>query len=69
MKLLNLTGICRAVLFAILCVLSASTYGYAQVDPRFTTPDTVCVKTPVTITNTSTNASSYYWKIRVVPAL
>ena len=29
---------------------------------QFTTPDTVCVNTPVTITNnSSSNASSYYW--------
>lgn len=32
---------------------------------RFTTPDTVCVNTPVTITNTSTGASSYYWNFCV----
>jgi gliding motility-associated-like protein len=32
---------------------------------QFTTPDTVCVNTPVTITNTSTNASSYYWNFCV----
>ncbi|MFT3823231.1 MAG: PKD domain-containing protein [Chitinophagaceae bacterium] len=31
----------------------------------FTAPDTVCVNTPVTITNTSTNASSYYWNFCV----
>ncbi|SEL50253.1 gliding motility-associated C-terminal domain-containing protein [Chitinophaga rupis] len=27
----------------------------------FTAPDTVCVNAPVNITNTSTNASTYYW--------
>ncbi|MBL7740053.1 MAG: gliding motility-associated C-terminal domain-containing protein [Chitinophagaceae bacterium] len=27
----------------------------------FSIPDTVCVNTPVTITNTSTNATTYYW--------
>lgn len=32
---------------------------------QFTTPDTVCVNTPVTITNTSSNASSYYWNFCV----
>lgn len=32
-----------------------------KVLPGFTTPDTVCVNTPVNITNTSTGASSYYW--------
>ncbi len=33
--------------------------------PQFTTPDTVCVNTPVTITNTSTGASTYYWNFCV----
>lgn len=33
--------------------------------PQFTTPDTVCVNTPVTITNTSLNATSYYWNFCV----
>src|SRR5207249_1254480 len=31
----------------------------------FTTPDTVCVNTPVNIANTSTGASSYYWNFCV----
>ncbi|HEY6504064.1 MAG TPA: gliding motility-associated C-terminal domain-containing protein [Chitinophagaceae bacterium] len=29
--------------------------------PGFTAPDTVCVNTPVTITNTSTNATTSFW--------
>lgn len=33
--------------------------------PSFTTPDTVCVNTPVKITNTSSGASSYYWNFCV----
>jgi gliding motility-associated-like protein len=33
--------------------------------PGFTAPDTVCVNTPVNITNTSTGASSYYWNFCV----
>ena len=32
---------------------------------KFTTADTVCVGTPVNITNTSTGASSYYWNFCV----
>ena len=32
---------------------------------QFTTPDTVCLNTPVTITNTSINATSYYWNFCV----
>ena len=35
------------------------------VTAAFTTPDTVCVNTPVNITNTSTNASTYYWNFCV----
>lgn len=31
----------------------------------FTAPDTVCVNTPVNITNTSTNATSHYWNFCV----
>jgi hypothetical protein len=32
---------------------------------QFSTPDTVCLNTPVVITNTSTSASSYYWNFCV----
>ncbi len=35
------------------------------VQVSFTAPDTVCVNSPVTITNTSTGASSYYWNFCV----
>src|SRR5688500_12287914 len=49
----------RIILFA-LC-LFGYTLTYAQTTASFTAPDTVCVNTPVAITNTSTNASSYYW--------
>jgi len=31
------------------------------VTPSFTVPDTVCVNSPVNITNTTTGASRYYW--------
>ncbi|RYY90216.1 MAG: T9SS type B sorting domain-containing protein [Chitinophagaceae bacterium] len=34
----------------------------------FTAPDTVCVNAPVTITNTSTNASTYTWNFCVANA-
>lgn len=45
------------------CSFIADSCGIQQVNvvPSFTIPDTVCVGNPVTITNTSTNASSYYW--------
>jgi gliding motility-associated-like protein len=36
-----------------------------NVQPSFVIPDTVCVNTPVKITNTSTGASSYYWNFCV----
>ena len=36
-----------------------------QVVINFTTPDTVCVNTPVTINNTTAGASSYYWNFCV----
>jgi gliding motility-associated-like protein len=36
-----------------------------NVNVSFTAPDTVCVNTPVNITNTSTSASSYYWNFCV----
>ncbi|MBS1563497.1 MAG: gliding motility-associated C-terminal domain-containing protein, partial [Bacteroidetes bacterium] len=32
-----------------------------QANPAFFAPDTVCVNTPVNITNASSGASSYYW--------
>jgi gliding motility-associated-like protein len=35
------------------------------VTPSFTIPDTVCVNTPVNITNTSTGASNYFWNFCV----
>jgi gliding motility-associated-like protein len=35
------------------------------VTAAFTAPDTVCVKNPVTITNTSVDASSYFWNFCV----
>lgn len=37
----------------------------AVVTPSFTTPDTVCVNTPVTISNTTAGASSFYWNFCV----
>jgi gliding motility-associated-like protein len=33
--------------------------------PTFSTPDTVCVGTPLNITNTTTGATSYYWNFCV----
>lgn len=38
---------------------------YSQVTANFTIPDTVCLNTPVTITNTSMNATNYYWNFCV----
>jgi len=36
-----------------------------SVVPVFTTPDTVCVNTPVNISNTTTGASNYFWNFCV----
>jgi gliding motility-associated-like protein len=36
-----------------------------EVTPGFIIPDTVCVNTPVTISNISLNATSYYWNFCV----
>ncbi len=33
----------------------------AFIIPSFTAPDTVCINTPVTITNTTVGATNYYW--------
>jgi gliding motility-associated-like protein len=38
-----------------LCVMNTT------ITPSFTIPDTVCVNTPITITNNTVGASSYYW--------
>ncbi|MGZ5286802.1 MAG: T9SS type B sorting domain-containing protein [Flavisolibacter sp.] len=46
-------------------VLTPLQCGQVNVTPSFDIPDTVCVNTPVTITNTSVNASSYYWNFCV----
>lgn len=37
----------------------------SEVTPNFYIPDTVCVNTPVNISNTSLNATSYYWNFCV----
>ncbi len=42
-------------------VLTPQQCGQIVVTPGFTAPDTVCVNNPVTIVNTSVNASTYYW--------
>lgn len=53
-------------LFLIAIFLLGSFFCFGQtVLPDFTVPDTVCVNAPVTITNTSTGASSYYWNFCV----
>ena len=44
--------------------LFISFYATAQT-AAFSTPDTVCIKDPVTITNSSIGASSYYWNFCV----
>ncbi|OQP45451.1 hypothetical protein A4H97_32425 [Niastella yeongjuensis] len=51
-------------LFAIIPSLLFE-HAFSQVTIQFTTPDTVCMNTPVNITNTSLNASTYYWNFCV----
>jgi gliding motility-associated-like protein len=48
----------------LLLALCVSYCSYAQ-SASFTTPDTVCVNSPVNITNTSTGASTYFWNFCV----
>src|SRR4051794_33229121 len=50
-----------ACLVLSLFLISFTRVHAQTVTPGFITPDTVCVNTPVTITNTSTNATSFYW--------
>ena len=47
----------------LLFIVSFNSFCLAQVTPTigFNIPDTVCVNSPVTITNTTSGASSYYW--------
>lgn len=48
------------------CVFSPSTCNIlTEVTPDFIIPDTVCVNTPVNISNISMNATSYYWNFCV----
>src|SRR5882757_4221998 len=49
----------------LLAVLLLPVFSNAQVIPAFTIPDTVCVNSPVPITNISTGASPYYWNFCV----
>ncbi|MEJ7740606.1 MAG: gliding motility-associated C-terminal domain-containing protein [Chitinophagaceae bacterium] len=49
------------LLFTLLSVVNM----HGQVNIGFTTLDTVCVNTPVNITNTTTGASNYYWNFCV----
>ncbi|MEO5684288.1 MAG: gliding motility-associated C-terminal domain-containing protein [Chitinophagaceae bacterium] len=51
----------------ILCLLTSYLCAAqpGSVVPSFTIPDTVCVNTPVTISNTSINASTYFWNFCV----
>jgi len=51
----------KIVLFVQCILISALTY--AQIG--FLTPDTVCLNTPVTINNTTSGATTYYWNFCV----
>jgi len=53
----------RAASFAlaIAMLLFIRPYLKAQVIPGFTAPDTVCINAPITLNNTTTGATSYFW--------
>lgn len=51
----------KTVIFFIFLLVCFDTIA----QPNFNAPDTVCVNSPVTITNTTTSASSYYWNFCV----
>lgn len=42
-------------------VVTVSSCSQSSVIAGFTAPDTICINNPVTVTNTSTGASSYFW--------
>lgn len=58
-------GGCAATDTVRVTVRTAAECNATTVIVDFTAPDTVCVNTPVTITNTSAGASSYYWNFCV----
>lgn len=51
----------KSILLTVLSLAFALITSAQTVKPQFTAPDTVCVNTPFNVTNTSTDASSYYW--------
>ena len=53
----------RKILPDLLTLLLFPLFAICQT-PGFTTPDTICVSQPVTVTNIAT-ASSYYWNFCV----
>ncbi len=55
----------RIQLLILLLLLSVQFSKGQTVKPVFTTPDTVCVNTPVTINNTTVGASNYFWNFCV----
>ena len=50
----------NCLVLSFIFLFSSLCFGQIVV-PNFTIPDTVCVNKPVTITNSSSGASSYYW--------
>ncbi|MBC7389194.1 MAG: gliding motility-associated C-terminal domain-containing protein [Opitutaceae bacterium] len=51
----------KKIIFCIFYFVCFDTIG----QPSFNAPDTICVNSPVSITNTTTSASSYYWNFCV----
>lgn len=59
---MNLSAAKLFLLAVLIYIISFPIYGQV---PSFTLPDTVCINSPVKITNTSVGGSSYYWNFCV----
>src|SRR4051812_43331031 len=64
-KLLGSLGSGFVSLFLFLFSIPVFAQNRVNSVPSFSIPDTVCVNTPVSINNTSTDATSYYWNFCV----
>ncbi|RYZ86270.1 MAG: hypothetical protein EOO68_29140, partial [Moraxellaceae bacterium] len=53
----------------LVSILSPQECNATPIIASFSTPDTVCVNTPISLTNTSSGATSYYWNFCVASSL
>jgi len=56
---------CLLLIFFLFILSSRSISQITNVIANFTSPDTVCVNTPVTVSNTSIGATNYFWNFCV----